>query len=197
MATKPLTQTTGRRKEAVARVRLRPGNGTHVINGRPFEAYFTTAVQRMVVSEALRVTETEEQYDIDATIHGGGVSGQAGALRLGIAGTPIVIGSRGTSTPKRWPRCSISGRVISMARAISQETSTRSFFSSILPRLMRETSRRSSTSLLTWRTWRSITDRSFSELSSPRSFISWSAVMIGASGLRSSWPKTARNSSLR
>ena len=85
MATKPLTQTTGRRKEAVARARLRPGTGVITINGRPFEAYFTTAVQRMHVSEGLRVTSTEETYDVDATIHGGGVSGQAGALRMGIA----------------------------------------------------------------------------------------------------------------
>ena len=68
MATKPLTQTTGRRKEAVARARLRPGTGKHTINGRPFDAYFTTAVQRMVVTEALRVTDAEEAYDVDATI---------------------------------------------------------------------------------------------------------------------------------
>jgi small subunit ribosomal protein S9 len=85
MATKPLTQTTGRRKEAVARARLRPGNGTHTMNGRPFMDYFPTAVQRMIVTEALRVTNTEESYDIDATIHGGGVSGQAGAMRMAIA----------------------------------------------------------------------------------------------------------------
>jgi small subunit ribosomal protein S9 len=85
MATKPLTQTTGRRKEAVARARLRPGTGVHTINGRSFENYFPTAVQRMVVAEALRVTNTETAYDVDATIHGGGVSGQAGALRMAIA----------------------------------------------------------------------------------------------------------------
>lgn len=85
MPTKPLTQTTGRRKEAVARARLRPGTGTHTINGKPFDAYFTTAMQRMVVTEALRVTDTESAYDIDATMHGGGVSGQSGALRLAIA----------------------------------------------------------------------------------------------------------------
>ncbi|MEI6402541.1 MAG: 30S ribosomal protein S9 [Actinomycetota bacterium] len=85
MATKPLTQTTGRRKEAVARARLRPGTGVITINGRSFDAYFTTAVQRMHVTEGLRVTSTEETYDVDATIHGGGVSGQAGALRMGIA----------------------------------------------------------------------------------------------------------------
>jgi small subunit ribosomal protein S9 len=91
MATKPLTQTTGRRKEAVARARLRPGTGVHTINGRAFDAYFTTAVQRMVVAEALRVTNTEEAYDVDASIHGGGVSGQAGALRMAIARSLVEI----------------------------------------------------------------------------------------------------------
>ena len=85
MATKPLTQTTGRRKEAVARARLRPGTGVHTINGKPFVDYFTTAMQRMVVTEALRVMDVEETYDIDATMHGGGISGQAGALRMAIA----------------------------------------------------------------------------------------------------------------
>jgi len=85
MATKPLTQTTGRRKEAVARARLRPGTGVHTINGKAFDEYFTTAMQRMVVTEALRVMDVEETYDIDATMHGGGISGQAGALRMAIA----------------------------------------------------------------------------------------------------------------
>ena len=85
MATKPLTQTTGRRKEAVARARLRPGTGVHTINGKKFDEYFTTAKQRMVVTEALRVMDVEETYDIDATMHGGGISGQAGALRMAIA----------------------------------------------------------------------------------------------------------------
>ena len=85
MATKPLTQTTGRRKEAVARARLRPGNGVHTINGKAFDAYFTTAMQRMVVTEALRVVDAEETYDVDATMHGGGISGQSGALRMAIA----------------------------------------------------------------------------------------------------------------
>ena len=85
MATKPLTQTTGRRKEAVARARLRPGTGVHTINGKAFNAYFTTAMQRMVVTEALRVVDAEETYDVDATMHGGGISGQSGALRMAIA----------------------------------------------------------------------------------------------------------------
>jgi small subunit ribosomal protein S9 len=81
----PLSQTTGRRKEAVARVRFRPGSGTIVVNRRPFEQYFTSATHRMAVTDPLRLTSTAETYDIDATIDGGGVSGQARALRLGIA----------------------------------------------------------------------------------------------------------------
>ena len=82
---KPLVQSTGRRKQAVARVRLRPGSGTVSVNGRPLQEYFPTETQRMIVTEPLRLTSTAEVYDVDATIDGGGVSGQAGALRLGIA----------------------------------------------------------------------------------------------------------------
>ena len=82
---KPLTQTTGRRKQAVARVRLRTGAGTLTVNKRPIEEYFPSASHRMIVTEPLRLTTTEENYDVDATIDGGGIAGQAGALRLGIA----------------------------------------------------------------------------------------------------------------
>ena len=86
---KPLVQSTGRRKQAVARVRLRPneadGDGVITVNGRALEEYFPSETHRMVVTEPLRLTTTEEVYDVDATIDGGGVSGQAGALRLGIA----------------------------------------------------------------------------------------------------------------
>jgi small subunit ribosomal protein S9 len=89
--TMPLTQTTGRRKEAVARARLREGTGVVTINGRPFDTYFPTAAQRMVVSEPLRVTEAMERFDVDASIHGGGVTGQAGALRMAIARSLIEI----------------------------------------------------------------------------------------------------------
>jgi small subunit ribosomal protein S9 len=85
MAEKPLTQTTGRRKQAVARVRLRPGTGTITVNKRPIAEYFPSETQAMVATEALRVTNLLETYDIDAGIDGGGVSGQAGALRMGIA----------------------------------------------------------------------------------------------------------------
>ena len=88
--TKPLTQTTGRRKEAVARVRLRPGTGAITVNTKTIEAYFTTATARMHVTEPLRLT-TEEVYDIDVTVDGGGITGQAGAVRLGIARALIEL----------------------------------------------------------------------------------------------------------
>jgi small subunit ribosomal protein S9 len=81
----PLTQSTGRRKEAVARVRIRPGSGQITVNRRPLSDYFPSETHRMIVTEPLRLTTTAEAYDIDATITGGGTSGQAGALRLGIA----------------------------------------------------------------------------------------------------------------
>ena len=82
---KPLIQSTGRRKRAVARVRVRAGSGAVTINKRPVEQYFPSATQVTLATEPLRVTNTADVYDIDATIDGGGVSGQAGALRLGIA----------------------------------------------------------------------------------------------------------------
>ncbi|HEY5664790.1 MAG TPA: 30S ribosomal protein S9 [Ilumatobacter sp.] len=90
MAT-PLTQTTGRRKRAVARARLRPGTGQISINGRSFEVYFPTDAQRMVVAEPLRVADALETYDVDASIHGGGISGQAGALRMAIARSLVEL----------------------------------------------------------------------------------------------------------
>jgi len=88
---KPLIQSTGRRKAAVARVRLRPGAGTITVNKRPLEGYFPSATHRMVITEPLRLAEKSEVYDIDATMTGGGVSGQAGALRHGIARALIEL----------------------------------------------------------------------------------------------------------
>ncbi|HRE02391.1 MAG TPA: 30S ribosomal protein S9 [Ilumatobacteraceae bacterium] len=101
MATKPLTQTTGRRKESVARVRLRPGTGVVTVNGRTFENYFPTAMARMIVTEPLRLTETEEAYDVDCSIFGGGISGQAGALRMGIARSLVEIDPEQRPTLKK------------------------------------------------------------------------------------------------
>ena len=76
---------TGRRKEAVARVRLAPGSGQWMINGRVLEDYFPNKVHQQLVSEPFVAAAVAGSYDVIARIHGGGVTGQAGALRLGIA----------------------------------------------------------------------------------------------------------------
>ncbi len=98
---KPLVQSTGRRKEAVARVRIRAGSGQVTVNKRPIESYFPSETHRMIVTEPLRLTTTAEVYDVDATIDGGGVSGQAGALRLGIARGLVVLDEELRVTLKR------------------------------------------------------------------------------------------------
>jgi len=76
---------TGRRKTSTARVFLRPGNGTLTINRRAFEAFFPTEALRTQIKTPLMLTETADKFDVLATVAGGGVSGQAGAVRLGIA----------------------------------------------------------------------------------------------------------------
>jgi len=75
----------GRRKEAVVRVRLAPGTGNFVLNGRSLESYFPNKVHQQIVKEPLVTVDKVEAYDVFANLHGGGVSGQAGALRLAIA----------------------------------------------------------------------------------------------------------------
>jgi small subunit ribosomal protein S9 len=87
----PLTQSTGRRKQAVARVRLRPGVGKITVNKRPFDQYFTSATHRQLITEPMRIADVLETYDVDVTMDGGGTSGQAGALRLGIARSLIEL----------------------------------------------------------------------------------------------------------
>jgi small subunit ribosomal protein S9 len=79
------TRATGRRKQAIVRVRIRPGSGQWTLNGKALEAYFPNKVHQQIVSEPLKTLERAEAYDVIATLRGGGVSGQAGALRLGIA----------------------------------------------------------------------------------------------------------------
>ncbi len=76
---------TGRRKSAVARVFLRPGKGQITVNHRPFEEYFPTEATRTVVRQPLLATETADKFDVVILADGGGISGQAGAARLGIA----------------------------------------------------------------------------------------------------------------
>jgi small subunit ribosomal protein S9 len=78
-------QTVGRRKEAIVRVRLVSGTGRIVCNGKAFEEYFPNKVHQQLIREPLVITERTEQFDVFATLHGGGTSGQAGALRLGLA----------------------------------------------------------------------------------------------------------------
>lgn len=75
---------TGRRKSSAARVFLRPGSGTITVNSREFANYFPTEAQRIQVRQPLLLTETADKFDVLATVDGGGVAGQAGALRLGI-----------------------------------------------------------------------------------------------------------------
>jgi small subunit ribosomal protein S9 len=76
---------TGRRKTSTARVFLRPGKGTITINKQPLETTFPTQTLQLIIRQPLVVTETTERFDVLATADGGGVAGQAGALRLGIA----------------------------------------------------------------------------------------------------------------
>ena len=92
---------TGKRKTSVARVILRPGDGTTWFNGRTIEDYFPSETHRMILSEPLRLTTTAEAYDVDATLDGGGTSGQAGALRLGIARALVALDPELRITLKR------------------------------------------------------------------------------------------------
>ncbi|MEM9037417.1 MAG: 30S ribosomal protein S9 [Actinomycetota bacterium] len=109
--TAPLVQTTGRRKAAIARVRFRSGTGTVTVNQRSLEDYFPSASQRMRILEPLRITETEATYDIDATLDGGGPSGQADALQLGIARALVDVDPELRSTLKKAGMLSRDARV--------------------------------------------------------------------------------------
>ncbi len=94
---------TGRRKEAVARVRLAPGSGKITINGRPIENYFVLESQRVWATHPLVVTETAGKFDVRVNVTGGGLSGQAGAVRLGIARALL------SSDPNLRPRLKAEG----------------------------------------------------------------------------------------
>jgi len=84
-------QTVGRRKEAIVRVRLLPGTGKFTLNGRTIEDYFPNKVHQQLIREPFVILEKAEQYDVVGLLKGGGVTGQAGALRLGIARALIEI----------------------------------------------------------------------------------------------------------
>jgi small subunit ribosomal protein S9 len=110
--TKPLTQATGRRKESVARVRLRDGAGQMTLNGRPLERYFPTMATRLRVLEPLQITQTQGRYDVDATLEGGGTTGQADALRLGIARALIDLDPELRPTLKKAGMLTRDARVV-------------------------------------------------------------------------------------
>jgi small subunit ribosomal protein S9 len=76
---------TGRRKSSTARVFLRAGKGAIIVNGRPLDEFFGRETSRMIVRQPLELTKTTDKFDISVTVEGGGITGQAGAIRLGIA----------------------------------------------------------------------------------------------------------------
>ena len=84
-------QTVGRRKEAIVRVRLVPGTGSFTLNGRTMDDYFPNKVHQQLIREPLVTLEKNEQYDVIALLKGGGITGQAGALRLAIARALIDV----------------------------------------------------------------------------------------------------------
>ena len=86
-----LVQTVGRRKEAIVRVRLIQGTGQFTLNGRTLEEYFPNKVHQQLIREPLVMLEKNEQYDVIALLKGGGITGQAGALQLGIARALIDV----------------------------------------------------------------------------------------------------------
>jgi small subunit ribosomal protein S9 len=94
-------QTVGRRKEAVVRVRLTPGTGQFTLNGRTLENYFPNKVHQQLVKSPLVTVERTETFDIHARLHGGGPSGQAGALRLAIARALIEVTAEDRPALKR------------------------------------------------------------------------------------------------
>ena len=84
-------QTVGRRKEAIVRVRLMPGTGKFKLNGRTLEQYFPNKVHQQLIREPLVTVDKPEAFDVFANLHGGGITGQAGALRLAIARALIEV----------------------------------------------------------------------------------------------------------
>jgi small subunit ribosomal protein S9 len=97
MAAMDWTWATGRRKEATAQVRIRPGSGRIIVNNTEYAEYFTTDGLRGFIEQPLQVTNSMEKYDIAVTVKGGGLMGQAGAIRHGLARTLIAVepGHRG------------------------------------------------------------------------------------------------------
>jgi small subunit ribosomal protein S9 len=102
---------TGRRKRSIARVRLVPGEGTITVNDRPLEQHINSLVQRVQIVDPLRVAGVQQSYNVIARVHGGGPSGQAGALRLGIARALCQVDETFRSPLKKAGLLSRDGRV--------------------------------------------------------------------------------------
>jgi small subunit ribosomal protein S9 len=109
---KPLVQATGRRKSSVARVRLRDGSGSVVLNGKPLEQFFPTMSNRIRVMEPFQITNMVGRYDLEASLHGGGTTGQTDALRLGIARALIELDPELRPTLKQAGMLSRDDRVV-------------------------------------------------------------------------------------
>lgn len=108
-------QAVGRRKEAVVRVRLVPGSGNFTLNGRTLDDYFPNKVHQMIVKSPLVTVEREEQFDVIALLHGGGPSGQAGAMRLAVARALTVY------SPDDRPALKKAGFLTRDARAVERK----------------------------------------------------------------------------
>jgi small subunit ribosomal protein S9 len=107
---------TGRRKEAVARVRLVPGTGQWTVNGRSLDSYFPNKLHQQVVNEPFVTTDLVDRFDVIARIHGGGITGQAGALRLGVARALNAI-----DVDANRPSLKLAGLLTRDARAIERK----------------------------------------------------------------------------
>lgn len=92
---------TGKRKNAIARTWLTPGNGQIIVNGKDVEDYFGSASAKLILRAALALTETQDAYDVKATVKGGGIIGQAGAIRHGITKALIEVDPSLRGTLKR------------------------------------------------------------------------------------------------
>jgi len=101
MATASTTYATGKRKTAIARCWVKPGTGIFQVNGKPADEYFERETSRMIMRQSLEVIEAIEQFDVTATVHGGGHSAQAEAMRHGISRALCVIDPEKRSTLKR------------------------------------------------------------------------------------------------
>ncbi len=106
---------TGRRKSAVARVYLRPGTGVIKVNSRDFETYFPNKVLKMVIRQPLAITETNDKFDIVVNVAGGGMTGQAGAIRHGLSRALIEF------NPELRPKLKSAGFLTRDAREVERK----------------------------------------------------------------------------